>query len=142
MMMNTRLKVLTSLTMLIANNVALAQATVSPKAPALPNTNLLSLFLTLAFVIVLILAAAFIFRKLNHLQFKRNNVLQLVTGLSLGTRERVVLIQAGEKQILVGIAPGRLQTLHVFDEPITEPVTQSSTGFMQHLKAAMERGNN
>jgi flagellar protein FliO/FliZ len=42
--------------------------------------------------------------------------LRIAGGLSMGPREKVVLMQVGRTWILLGVAPGRIQTLHVLDE--------------------------
>ena len=69
--------------------------------------------------------------------------LRVLGGLSMGTRERVVLIQVGETQLLLGVAPGRVQTLHVLEEPIpTSEASKPGKGnFAASLSAALQRGN-
>jgi len=49
-------------------------------------------------------------------------------------------VQAGETQLLVGVAPGNVRTLHVMDEAITsKPSSQSpATGFSEKLHAAIK----
>lgn len=68
--------------------------------------------------------------------------LRVLGGLSVGTRERVVLIQVADKQLLLGVAPGRVQTLHVLDEPIPTgpPADPGKSGFAASLSAALQRG--
>ena len=34
-----------------------------------------------------------------------------------------VLVQVGKQQLLLGVAPGRVNTLHVLDEPVTPQTT-------------------
>jgi flagellar protein FliO/FliZ len=59
----------------------------------------------------------------------------------VGQRERVVLIQVGSQQLLLGVAPGRVQTLHVLEEPISVG-TASSPGesFAERLGSALKKG--
>jgi flagellar protein FliO/FliZ len=45
-------------------------------------------------------------------------LLRVCLSLAVVMKERVVLVQAGEKQMLLGVAPGNVRTLHVFDQPI------------------------
>jgi len=63
---------------------------------------------------------------------------RLLGGISVGHRERVVLIQVGEQQLLVGVAPGRVNTLHVLEKPITLE-RQTEGGFAERLASAMKR---
>jgi flagellar protein FliO/FliZ len=41
--------------------------------------------------------------------------LRVVSSLSLGMREKIVVINVGDKNIVVGVAPGQIRTLHVMD---------------------------
>ena len=51
--------------------------------------------------------------------------------LPLGQKERAVLIRAGNTQILRGVAPGRVSTLHVLTEPVSvTPPTQPADAGM------------
>ncbi|MBT8429393.1 MAG: flagellar biosynthetic protein FliO, partial [Gammaproteobacteria bacterium] len=52
-------------------------------------------------------------------------------GVSLGAREKAVLLSVEGRRLLVGIAPGRVQTLLVLDD---EPGQQ--TDFADQLEAA------
>jgi flagellar protein FliO/FliZ len=57
----------------------------------------------------------------------------------------VVLLEVGRTQLLVGLAPGRVQTLHVLDEPVDvkTPVHpgQAGGGFPARLAALLrDRG--
>ena len=36
------------------------------------------------------------------------------------------LVQVGNKQLLLGVAPGRVSTLHVLDEPVTTQTTNNA----------------
>ena len=44
--------------------------------------------------------------------------IEIIADVSLGAKERAVLVQVGGKQLLLGVAPGRVNTLHVLDEPV------------------------
>lgn len=103
--------------LLICVNGQIAAAT--PKmargAPVLSQSDLVGWILGLGVVTLLILILAWALRRLNHFSFLPGNGLRVLGGLSLGTRERVVLLQVGEKQLLLGVAPGRIETLHVLE---------------------------
>ena len=61
--------------------------------------------------------------------------LRILGGLSMGARERVVLLQVGDTQLLVGVAPGRVQTLHVLEQPLPAAASglQNASGFADQL---------
>lgn len=47
--------------------------------------------------------------------------IQCVGALALGARERVVLVRVHGRELLVGVAPGRVETLLVLDPPPAGP---------------------
>ena len=104
---------------------------------------LLQLTLGLAVVLLGILVLAWLMRRLNRMQSSAGDSLRVLGGLALGARERMVLVQVGETQLLLGVAPGRVQTLHVLERPLSEePVAVGESGadsFTRRLQAALGR---
>jgi len=69
---------------------------------------------SLAVVLALIFAMAWLARRLQSL--RRNGAgLQLLAGLPVGNKEKVVLLKVGEEHFLVGVASGQVSLLHRFD---------------------------
>ena len=94
-------------------------------------------------VLLCIIALGWIARRFNRLQATPDGCLRVLGGLSMGSRERVVLVQVGARQLLLGVAPGRINTLHVLEEPL-ESVSELSagaagSGFAEKLSAALSR---
>ncbi len=54
-------------------------------------------------------------RKLNGVVVNGPEKMRVVGGLSLGMREKVILLQVGKKQLVLGVTPGRIDTLHVLE---------------------------
>lgn len=81
---------------------------------------LLQVFLSLAVVIGLMFGMLWVLRRFNAVGPGLSGDLRVLASVSLGQRERAVLVAAGEQQILLGVAPGSVRTLHVFDEPILD----------------------
>ena len=78
---------------------------------------------SLALVIGLLFGALWIMRRVNGVGQAVGGQMRVVSSLGLGQRERAVLVSVGEQQILLGVAPGRVAALHVFDEPAVEQDT-------------------
>ena len=74
--------------------------------------------LGLMVVVAVIVAVAWLLRRVSQMQAGVQGALKVVAGLSLGARERVVLMQVGEKQLLLGVAPGRIDMLYVLEQPL------------------------
>jgi flagellar protein FliO/FliZ len=76
---------------------------------------------SLALVIGLLFGALWIMRRVNGVGQAVGGQMRVVSSLGLGQRERAVLVSVGDQQILLGVAPGRVAALHVFDEPAVAP---------------------
>jgi flagellar protein FliO/FliZ len=63
--------------------------------------------------------------------------LKVVAALPLGTREKAVLIEVGGKQLLLGVAPGRVSLLQRFDEPVVD--SDPGASFGTKLREVLER---
>lgn len=71
--------------------------------------------LGLALVLGLLVGAAWLTRRFRITGGLRGGLIEVMSGLSLGTRDKVVLLRVGKEQILVGISPAGMRTLHVLD---------------------------
>jgi len=54
-------------------------------------------------------------RKLSGVNAEGADKMRVAGGVSLGLWEKVVLLQVGRKQLVLGVTPGRIQTLHVLE---------------------------
>jgi flagellar protein FliO/FliZ len=103
--------------------------------------SVFQVILALGFVLALILGLAWMLRRLGAVPQGAAGALRVIGGISVGQRERIVLVQVGETQLVVGIAPGQIRTLHVLDKPVAEPPAQGGDGdFAQRLASALRRG--
>jgi flagellar protein FliO/FliZ len=116
---------------LVAPAVFAAEKFAAPKASetttAVGADGLGQVTLSLLLVLAAVFAAAWVVRRLRSFGKFGNGALQVITEVVVGTKERVVLIQVGNQQLLIGVAPGRVSTLHVLTEPVTPP-THTGTG--------------
>jgi len=55
------------------------------------------------------------FRKLSGVNAEGADKMRVAGGVSLGLWEKVVLLHVGRKQLVLGVTPGRIQTLHVLE---------------------------
>lgn len=117
-----------------------------PAPPSLDYSSLIQLIVGLLAVLAFIGGLAWFMKRFGGSQFGQSGPMKVVAGVSVGTRERVVLLQVGEKQVLLGVAPGRVQTLHVLDEPLDLTATsgrQAKVGpFAERLRQAMQQQHN
>jgi flagellar protein FliO/FliZ len=115
---------------LFLTDPALAETAVAPidaaKEGIFTPAYLLQSFVGLIIVIGLILILAMLFRRFGDTAMGAPGNMKVLGGLSVGQRERLVLVQVGDKQILVGVAPGSVQHVMAFDEPLANTQGQDN----------------
>ncbi|VAW92957.1 hypothetical protein MNBD_GAMMA22-553 [hydrothermal vent metagenome] len=99
------------------------------------------MFLGLVLIVGLILGLAWLVKRINNYQGNMNGVLKLLSMISVGQREKIVLIQIGKQQLLIGVAPGKVNTLLVLNENIeSAEVKRITVSFADKLSAVL-KGN-
>ncbi len=88
--------------------------------------------LSLMLVLAAVFASAWAVRRFRNFGRPGAGAIQIVADVALGTKERAVLIQVGAQQLLVGVAPGRVNTLHVLAEPVRMDDAQRGGGGDEH----------
>lgn len=76
-------------------------------------------------IIALIFVLSWFFRRFGKQAFAGKGMVSVIGGVSLGPRERAVLLQVGEARLLVGVAPGQVRMLHVLDRDAGQTVPAS-----------------
>lgn len=76
--------------------------------------------LALILVVALILALAWLLRRLPGATLRGHPELRVVAQLSVGVRERLLVVAVGERQHLIGVAGDRISLLSTLDTPLGE----------------------
>ncbi|MDM8347741.1 flagellar biosynthetic protein FliO [Pseudomonas sp. sp1636] len=122
------------LTALAAEPAAQAAQAVTPMVGSGIGGQLGQLLLGLLLVIGLIFLLAWLMRRVQQLGPRGGQVIKIVASQALGPRDRLVLVQVGGEQLLLGLTPGRIAPLHVLKEPVHLPDGEpASTEFAQRL---------
>ena len=99
----------------------------------------LQVVLALMATLGLVLLLAYLAKRFTGIGGRANSSIKVISVTQLGARERLVLVQAGDKQLLLGVAQQQISTLHSFDEPIAEISNEEQTDFPSTLKNWMQR---
>lgn len=102
--------------------------------------NLFSTAFSLVLVIGVIFAIAWLMRWMQRARIGGVSNLRINGGIQVGARERVLMVQAGDKHLLIGVAPGRVNTLHVFDEApvVTDATAHELSPFAERLRQLIQ----
>ena len=128
-----------SLVGLTAEQTATPLSTRTLTTPPVSTGALLETLLGLFIVLGCIAFLAWLLRRTGRFQTTANGEMTIITSLALGPRERAVLLQVGEQQILVGVTAQNVQTLHVLETPVNTKDTQISVSFAEKLKQSMQQ---
>ena len=127
-----RLSLFLILHLLASNLYALTEEKDKPQLSTVTDPigmgDFAQVFLGLAFVVVAILAMAWLIKRTGFVNTRANGALKVVGGITLTQRERILLVQVGEKQLLLGVAPGRITTLHELEEKIETGTSSNADG--------------
>lgn len=134
-----------------ANQAPTASSTTAHAAGYYQNANsknpkigsgghLLNVTLGLLLIIGLIFGLSWFVKRFSQGTFAGNTHLKIIATMPLGTRERIALIDAGGQQLLLGITPTQINTLHVFDVPVITPAGDvNNSDFGRKLMAILQR---
>jgi flagellar protein FliO/FliZ len=89
--------------------------------------GLASVTFALLAVLAAIFAVAWLARRVRSFGSRIGNAIDVLADIPLGPKERAVLLKVGTEQVLVGVAPGRVSTLHVLRDPVEIPKATAAT---------------
>ncbi len=106
----------------LAQTAAPAHAFAAPQNSAPASAPSFSGLGQVTFALLVVLAAVFVVawlvRRVRSFGNRVGTALEVLAEIPLGQKERAVLLKVGQTQILLGVAPGQVNTLHVLAEPI------------------------
>jgi flagellar protein FliO/FliZ len=113
---------------------ALARAADAPVDPG-AGASLAQTTLGLAVVLALIFAVAWLLRRVGPMARTGGSPLRIVASQAVGQRERIVIVELGEQWLVLGVAPGRVNTLSTLPRG-TLPEGPSASPFATMLARA------
>ncbi len=82
------------------------------------SAQLFNVFMGLMLILALIMALAWVARRINGGGLMRQGPMQVVAAMPLGTRERLMVVEVGGEQLLIGVTATQINCLHVFPQPV------------------------
>lgn len=133
------MRILAFLSLLLALPAMAAEPAASMNSAGM-GTQMTKLLFGLLLVIGLIFLLAWLLRRMQQLNPRSNQAIKLISTHALGPRERLVLVQVGSEQVLLGLSAGRITPLHVLEEPVHLPDDEpANPEFAQRLMELLGR---
>ncbi|MBK1735677.1 flagellar biosynthetic protein FliO [Halorhodospira abdelmalekii] len=111
--------------------------------PGVEAAAIARVIVALVVIVALIIALAWMLRRYSGAGVAVSGQMRVLGTLAVGQRERVVLVQIGEAQLVLGVAPGRVQLLHFAEAPLVEeraaPEGRAASPFASRLQRLMQR---
>lgn len=80
-------------------------------------TGMSSALLGLVIALAILGAAAWILKRINSNRMTSNATAKVIGGVTVGSRERVLIVEIANQWIIVGVAPGQVRSLLVMPRP-------------------------
>ncbi len=112
--------------LLAACSVMGAEAADSPRPAYTPPSvltleSVLQVVFSLLLVLGIVALVAWLLKRVSLPQQSAGRQLKVISNLAVGQRERVVVVEIQETWLVLGVAPGQVQTLHTLPRQGSEP---------------------
>lgn len=100
-------------------------------------------FLSLAFIVLLILGLSYLLKRLNRGSQGNSQFMRTVASTALGPRERVVIVEVDDTWLVLGVGGGQITKLHELPRPDSVQKTAGSPQddqFASRLIKALAKG--
>lgn len=87
--------------------------------------SLIQVLIALISVICIIFILSVLLKKFNILPGTSSGLIKIVAGISLSNKDRLLLIQVGDEQILVSATPGGINKIHELSTAVEPEVVSS-----------------
>lgn len=133
-------KPLFAMLLLLATSSTFAEESLIGESVAKPSDYFGQIMLSLVLVLLIIFLAAWLLRRYGRFPGVADGNLRVIGALSVGQRERILLLQVGKEQILVGVTSSKISTLHQLTDLVDSRTSEPMKGpFAQRLQEALSQ---
>jgi flagellar protein FliO/FliZ len=125
-----------------------AQSSLAQSHSVSPTTGVIQILLALSFVIFLMLAIAWLIKRIGPGMIRQQLPMKVIGGMRIGNREKVMVIEVADQWLVLGITAQQINTLATLpkqelNEPneAKEAETATNNPFANWLKTTMEKRN-
>jgi flagellar protein FliO/FliZ len=130
---------------LLASAETARPAYTPPPPAAMSSGSVMQIIFSLILVLGAVALVAWIMKRINLPQHGAASLLKVISGVAVGQRERIVLVEVNDTWLVVGVAPGQVRTLHTMPKGTLPSGTTLSSApdgkFQLWLKQMVEKRN-
>ena len=90
-------------------------------------------------VLCILFGVLFFLKRSNNAVSAGVGDMRIISSISLGQRERAVVLQVGKQQLLVGVTAQSIQPLHLLSEPLENNGGKNQISFLDVWKTVTGR---
>ena len=102
----------------LADAIAKQGGSISGMENPMSFSYVIQILISFLAVVAFIFLLAWFMRKTGRFGSGAGQAIKIVSTLSLGMREKIMVLNIGGTNIVVGVAPGQIRTLHVLDSEL------------------------
>ncbi len=128
-----------SLVMTASTAASADEVSGSPTLPAVIGSDeILNMGVSLVLIIGAIFVVGWLYTRVKGTHGHNGGFIHILATQPLGPKERVLLVEVADKQLVLGVTATQIQTLHVLEQPIDSAATApATTGFADRLRIAI-----
>ncbi len=108
-------------------------------APVVGGGELLGMGVSMLIVVAAILILGWFYSRSRLVGSGASDLIKVVATRALGAKERLIVVEVADQQLLIGMTSTSVQTLHVFESPlVTASEVPVKLGFAERLRAAVK----
>lgn len=109
-----------------------------------PSAYFGQIMISLVFILMIIFMGAWLLKRFGRVNGVAHDQMRVLANMAVGQRERIILLEVGGEQLLIGVTSSRVSLLHELKEPLeiepSQPVLNSA--FAQKLQEAVGQMGN
>jgi flagellar protein FliO/FliZ len=106
--------------------------------PVIDGADILSLGASMLIVVGAVIALGWLYSRMRFSGNGSGDVINILASRALGPKERLLLVEVADQQLLVGMTASQVRTLHTFDKPVVaEQAINEAPRFADRLRVAV-----
>ncbi|MGH1441686.1 MAG: FliO/MopB family protein [Cellvibrionaceae bacterium] len=114
-------------------------------SPVSYSANIMQMMMGLFFIVIMIFGVVWLMKKVGYQGYSASGLIKVKSCLPISTKEKILLIEVGGEQVLVGTAPGFIGHIKTIDKPIKDsseaafPTPPAASAFADKLKKILNK---
>ncbi|WP_144395183.1 flagellar biosynthetic protein FliO [Pleionea sediminis] len=108
------------------------------QVPSLAS-SVVSVFIALVFIIIIIIACAWVLRRMGGAGFQKSADIKVCASHMLGAKERLVIIKVDGKHILLGVTPSSINKIEELSENCIEETSSDPISFQSAFSSQVKK---